>query len=449
MLKLAQSLHCVSSRVVNRSLASAAIAASAFLAINSSGLCANPPAETTIYSFNGSQNAPSPDGASPISGLLVGLDGSLYGTTELGGTGGAGTVFRLIPPSHGSSNWTESVIYSFAGSPNDGANPFLGRLSWGLDGSLYGFAENGGTHGSGVVYRLTPPSHGTAWNETVLYNFGTAANDGLNPTGHPVVWLDGTLYGTTFEGGLYGRGTVFKLSPPSHGQTQWTETTLYNFGANANDALDPQGGLALGWDLNLYGTTPYGGTNGYGAVYKLTAPGSGKTAWTESVLYSFGGSPNDGANPQAVVAFDLTGAIYSTTLNGGTSNNGTVFKLAPPAPTKSNWTESVLYSFQGYPGDGQNAYAGVIFGLNGVLYGTTIAGGGSNFGTVFELTPPPHGQTAWHESTLYSFTASGSDGAFPYGGVTFNWDGALYGTTIGGGSGASGGGTAYRVNQFF
>jgi uncharacterized repeat protein (TIGR03803 family) len=451
MLKITQSSYCVRTAVrSNGLLASAALAACAFLAAGSAELRANPASETTIYSFNGSQTAPSADGASPISGLLVGLDGSLYGTTQYGGTSGAGTVFRLIPPGQGHSNWTETVIYSFAGSPNDGANPFLGRQSWGLDGSLYGFAENGGATGYGVVYRLTPPKAGQGnWTETVLYNFGTVANDGLNPTGHPVFWLDGNIYGTTFEGGTFGRGTVFKLSAPSRGQTQWTESTVYDFGVSAVDAFDPQGGLALGLDLGLYGTAPYGGRYGYGAVFKLTPSGFFKTTWTESVLYSFAGPPNDGANPQAAVTFDFTGGVYGTTSNGGTGNLGTVFRLAPPPPTKTSWTEGVLYSFNGYPNDGQNPFAGVVFGLNGVLYGTTIAGGASDFGTVFELVPPRHGQGNWTESTLYSFTASGSDGAYPYGGVTFDWDGALYGTTLGGGSGASGGGTAYRVSQFF
>lgn len=116
MLKNPQSAHCVrTTQFQTRFLASAAIVPCALLFISSPGLFASPAAETTIYSFQGSPSAPSSDGASPLSGLLVGLDGSLYGTTEFGGTAGAGIVFRLIPPGSGHSNWTESVIHSFAG----------------------------------------------------------------------------------------------------------------------------------------------------------------------------------------------------------------------------------------------------------------------------------------------------------------------------------------------
>jgi uncharacterized protein YceK len=178
----------------------------------------------------------------------------------------------------------------------------------------------------------------------------------------------------------------------------------------------------------LYGTTALGGNSacsvlGCGTVFKLTPPSQGETAWTETVLYSFKGA-SDGANPFASLISGESGALYGTTLLGGSGNCfgsecGTVFKLTPPAEGETVWTETVLYSFNG-GSDGNFPRASLIADERGALYGTTSSGGGSNCpgfvcGTVFKLTPPAEGQTAWTETVLYGFKgrALGMDIAKP------------------------------------
>jgi uncharacterized repeat protein (TIGR03803 family) len=147
------------------------------------------------------------------------------------------------------------------------------------------------------------------------------------------------------------------------------------------------------------------------------APGSAR-AQPEAVLYSFQGG-TDGSEPIAGLIFGPDGALYGTTSVGGTSGPGTVFKLALPAKGLAAWTKTVLYNFKGGNGDGALPFAGVIFDQKGALYGTTESGGTSNFGTVFKLTPPAEGQTQWSETVLYNFKG-GSDGALASAGLIFD-----------------------------
>jgi hypothetical protein len=166
--------------------------------------------ETTLYDFLGGA-----DGSEPVAGVVIGAGGVLYGTTEAGGTGGTrGTVFSLTPPSSPGGSWTEVVLYKFAGSPSDGANPFSGVVI-GTGGVLYGTTGPGGSLGDGTVFSLTPPlSPGGSWTESVLYNF-TGGSDGSGPEG-VVIGSGGVLYGTTSGAGNtycdFGCGTVFSLT---------------------------------------------------------------------------------------------------------------------------------------------------------------------------------------------------------------------------------------------
>ncbi|MGH6795558.1 MAG: choice-of-anchor tandem repeat GloVer-containing protein, partial [Methylocella sp.] len=238
----------------------------------------------------------------------------------------------------------------------------------------------------------------------------------------------------------FGPGTVFKLKPPVPPATQWTEKVLYRFTGTGNDGDGPSG---LVFDSNgaLYGTTGGGGgPSNCGTVFKLAPPAPGQTLWTETVLYSFAGT-GDGCLPMfggdGRLIFDTKGALYGTTV--GTTSvigaaSGTVFKLKPPAPGHTQWTERVLYSFKG-GSDGNQPYAGLIFDSNGALYGTTYRGGPKNFGTVFKLAPPAAGQTQWTETVLHRFHGVfGGDGENPEGGLVFDSTGALYGTTLAGGA---------------
>jgi uncharacterized repeat protein (TIGR03803 family) len=310
------------------------------------------------------------DGGKPAAGLIFDGAGNLYGTTFGGGTSDAGTVFELTPAAGGT--WTETVLHNF-GSGTDGVYPQSG-LIFDAAGNLYGTTFGGGTYGGGTVFELTPAAGGT-WTEQVLHNFqiGTGA-DGHGPYAGLTFDATGNLYGTTNEGGTYGVGTVFKLTPAAGGT--WTETVLHNFGSGT-DGFNPAAGLIFDGAGNLYGTTYNGGTPGYGTLFELT-PAAGGT-WTEQVLHNFG-SGTDGTNPVAGLIFDATGNLYGTTTAGGSNGGGTVFRF--------NAQEEVeLHSFSGT--DGFTPEASLVLDASGNLYGTTFGGGTSNYGTVFEVTPPP------------------------------------------------------------
>ena len=206
-----------------------------------------------------------------------------------------------------------------------------------------------------------------ASKETVLHSFG-AGVDGITPEGGLISDAAGNLYGITSQGGRasFG-GTVFKLAPPAAGKSTWTESVLHSF------AGTPEAGLIIDKAGNLYGTTGFGGVpskkcaNGCGTVFKLTPPPAGKAAWTETVLFSF--NDIDGSLPAGRLVFDAAGNLYGTTEDGGSLGYGTVFKLTPPAAGKTAWMETVLFSFSDT--DGADPQAGLIFDKAGNLYGTT------------------------------------------------------------------------------
>jgi uncharacterized repeat protein (TIGR03803 family) len=374
--------------------------------------------ETVLYSFPGGAS-----GANSYAGLVADSNGSLYGTTGGGGSStkcnlgsGCGTVFVLTAPS-----WKETVLYSFQGQTgNDGSGPQAG-LIFDSTGALYGTTASGGKLGFGTVFKLTPPAApGGAWTETILYSFKGAAT-GANPASGLI--FDGTaLVGTTPYGGKDNFGTVFKLTPTK--KAPWTEAILYNFTGLA-DGGRPYAGLLLNGKI-LYGTTLDGGPSSQGAVFQLSPPAGTVKTWTETVIYGFTGGV-DGGKPYSDVTLGKTGILYGTTGLGGTHGYGTVFELTP-GKTGAPYTESVLYSFSGGT-DGAYARYGVIEDAAGNLYGTTGVGA-SNAGVVFELIAPT-GSGAWKESILWSFTGS-ADGGDTTAGLLLS-EGMLYGTTSLGG----------------
>jgi len=384
---------------------------------------------TTLYSFTGGA-----DGATPYGGLVVSKGGAVYGTTYSGGSSAFGTVFEL---NNVSGSWSQSVAHSFTGYPNDGSNPY-DSLTMSSSGALYGTTSIGGI-GSGAVFELTRA--GGAWTENLLYNFGgqSSGQDGAGPVAGVVIGAHGKLYGTTIKGGTMGNGTVFQLAPPAKPGRAWKETVLYRFTGLNGDGAFPEGGLVIGNNGTLYGTTENGGSGcACGIVFKLTPPTTKGGAWTETILYSFQGA-SDGAYPEGALVLAGNGSLYGTTYQGGPAGLGTVFELAPPASGGKTWTKTTLYSFLA-GSDGAYPFAGLTPGSNGTLYGTTTAGGNTGNGTVFELTPPAAAGGAWTESILYSF--SGSDGSAPYAGVVFGNNGALYGATTAGGVGS---GTVFEL----
>lgn len=257
-----------------------------------------------------------------------------------------------------------------------------------------------------------------AQTETTLYSF-TGLSDGGNPTSTLVMDAAGNLYGTTFVGGAHGAGAVFELSPEAGGS--WTETVLYSFTGGLDGANPFYADVIFDRAGNLYGTTVEGGSFDQGTVFKLTPTASG---WSESVLYNFAGG-KDGAWPEAGLLFDGAGNLYGTTFIGGVYGEGTVFELIPVAD--GQWTESVIHTFN--VADGAGPMGGLVLDGKGNLYGVA---GGSPGGIAYELVPSSSG--VWKEKILHAFTG-GSDGNQPYiERLVFDRSGTLYGTTVGGGA---------------
>jgi uncharacterized repeat protein (TIGR03803 family) len=247
--------------------------------------------ESLVYSF----------ASMPWAGLIQGSDGNFYGTTASGGTSGRGTVFKMTP------SGTESVLYSF---PAGSSEPYCGLIQ-GSDGNFYGTTGANGTSDDGTVFEITPSG-----TETVLHAFPKTGTDGEIPYAGVIQGSDGNFYGTTYFGGSHGLGTVFKVTPSG------TETVLYSF-AGGSDGEHPYAGVIQGSDGNFYGTTYQGGTGGYGTVFKVTPSG------TETVLYSFAGGSSDGADPEAGLIQGSDGNFYGNTYLGGAGNLGTVFEVTP------------------------------------------------------------------------------------------------------------------------
>jgi uncharacterized repeat protein (TIGR03803 family) len=338
---------------------------------------------------------------------------------------------------------TFSTIYTFCsgGLPClDGSNPTFGGLIQGTDGNFYGTTYNGGEHNNGSVFRLTPG--GTL---TTLYSFCKLANcvDGSNPFGSLVQGSDGNFYGTTSIGGSSsqapgsGWGTVFQVAPDG------TFKSLYSFGSQPNlaDGASQYSGLIEGSDGNFYGTTTQGGTSVYntdawGTVFRITPTG------TLTTIYNFcsQNSCTDGGTPGAPLVFGSDGNLYGTTVGGGNDQGaGTAFKLTPTGVL------TTLYTFCSQQGctDGANpAYGGLVQANDGNLYGTTINGGASGEGEIFRIS------STGSFAPLYSFSCSQNvcpNGTNPYGGLIQSSDGNLYGTTTNGGVNNANYGTVFKL----
>ena len=195
-----------------------------------------------------------------------------------------------------------------------------------------------------------------------------------------------------------------------------------------SDGGQPFGGVLRGADGTLYGTAGAYGTNNYGTVYSLSAPKTKGSSWGFTLLHAFTGG-TDGSTPRDGLITDGTGTLFGTTA-GFDNSQGTVFKLTPPAPGKTAWKEQVLLRFNGQGFEGNGPWQTVGRDASGALYGTTYAVGKSAYGEVFKLTPPAPGKTKWKAKVLHVFQA-GAGSQFPYSNVLVGTDGTLYGTTYG------------------
>ena len=324
---------------------------------------------------------------------------------------------------------TFSVLHSFTGR-NDGLNPWWVAIDG--HGNVYGTTLGGGVYGGGTVFKL---SHGPSGSIlTPLHSFGSG-NDGVGPVG-VVIGPDGRLYGATTRGGG-GAGTVFSLAPPltacASTLCPWRETVLAAFSIGGGPAYPDTGDFAFDSAGNLYGTTPLGGQDGEncleygcGTVYEVYQLNGG---WYARAIYLFSGSTN---TPYGGVISDSSGNLYGTTSGGGTGGVGTVYQL-----TVSGGSLTTLYNFLG-GNDGAYPGSGLLFDGSGVLYGTTTFRGAGRGGTVFSLSPSGGN---WTYDLIYSF--SGTDAYGPEAPLIMDAAGNLYGTTWA--EGAYGHGNVFRL----
>lgn len=360
--------------------------------------------ETVLHSFANDGR----DGYTPYADVVV-VNGNIYGTTFRGGLFGVGTVYKIT------RSGTAVILNSFSADGADGINPYGASVVRDKAGNFYGATYQGGAFGNGTVFKLDP-----AGNETVLHSFKVDGIDGYLPNPGLVIDAVGNLYGTTYAGGTFGFGTVFKLTASG------IESVLHSF--DGTDGCNPvDAGVVLKGKTAMYGVTSQCGAGGVGTVFRLTQSG------VLTVLHHFAADGVDGNLPNAGLVLDKkTGDLYGTTYKGGAFNNGTVYRIT------MSGTLSILHSFAANGTDGANPMARVAFdAATGNLYGTTVAGGTHNLGTVFKLTPDGT------ETILHNFVADGIDGCQPYFSGVVLKNGSLYGATAG--CGAFSGGTVYKI----
>ena len=321
--------------------------------------------ETVLHAFTGGSDGANPDAA------LIDVNGTLYGTTRLGGGSrcdklGCGTVFTITP------SGSENVLHAFTGPP-DGAWPAAGLIN--VNGTLYGTTTEGGISGGcrlghpkigcGTVYSISPSG-----SENVLFRLVGPATGSYPVTS--LIDVNGTLYGETEYGGGHGQGSVYTVTPSGSGKL------LYHFTYKEDDGEAPAAAVIDVKGL-LYGTLSSGGAHGQGTVYSITTSGA------VNVVYNF--SSSNGAFPRASL-IDARGTLYGTTTLGGVkgcfSPNGggcgTIFSVT------RGGTEKVVHAFS-YGGSDGYYPASNLTSVNGTLYGTTAYGGTHGYGTVYEITP--------------------------------------------------------------
>jgi uncharacterized repeat protein (TIGR03803 family) len=396
-----------------------------------------------LYAFQYNANTTSnyPDGNSPQAELIQGADGNYYTTTFMGGSGacadgvqglvqGCGAVVKITPAGG------LSVLYSFpfdssnSTTPN-GLFPVAGLLQ-GPDGNFYGVTSGGGSSGTafcqpitgifgcGTIFKLTPSGH-----FTLLYSFcggygcGSYPPDGADPRGRLTLGPDGNLYGTTQQGGYYNgtynAGTIFRISRSGGGYQIMHTFSGYS---GTGDGAQPSGGLTLASDGNFYGTTQAGGTSGNGTIFRMNLAG------TVTILYSFLSDDPIGTDPWGALIEASDGNLYGACSFGGTGEEGTVFRISTSGAIKK------IYDFAA-GNVGSHPRAGVIQASDGNLYGTAVDGGGDLSGTLYQVTL---GGVANLEASF-----GDAPGASPVGAVVQGSDGNLYVTApSGGGSNSNG-----------
>jgi uncharacterized repeat protein (TIGR03803 family) len=338
------------------------------------------------------------DGSYPLCQLLRTSDGTLYGTTYTGGANGYGTVFK-----YGPNKSVPITLVSFDYNTT-GAYPYAGLIQ-GSDGNFYGTTYEGGANGYGTIFKMKPNG---AITVLASLDYNTTGGYIYAPL---VQGTDGNFYGVAYQGGANGYGTVFRVKPNGNIKA------MFSFDYNTTGAY-PYGGLIQATDGNFYGTASQGGVNLYGTVFRMTANG------TPTALFSFDNSATYGGYPYCGLTQAPDGSLYGANYAGGTFGYGTIFALNP---AHQPWGVVNLANFD-YTTTGGLPYGFyLVTDGNGNFYGTTYEGGANGVGTVFKYTLKKN------LTTLASLNSS-TTGAYPYGGVALGTDGFLYGAIYQGGT---------------
>ena len=352
----------------------------------------------TVVEFTGTSGANK--GSSPWGSLVSDGSGYLWGTTLTGGAGDQGTVFKI---DQSTGVMTTVFEYGNTSLADPGSSPIAGLFSDGT-GSLWGTTNQGGIARNGTVFKIAS-STGTLTKLTEFTGGGLSGHLGYAPANSLAGDGAGFVWGTTEKGGIFTYGTVFKMQ-------QWTNalTSVVEFTGNGatNRGATPKCALVADGLGYMWGSTYAGGQNGLGTIFKINVSTGVLTTMLD---FSNDGSTDWGANPVAGMIRDSAGVLWGTTEHGGSTNNGTVFKINP--------TTGLLTTIRHFTDVGANPVAPLAIDASGNLWGTTVGGGTNGAGTLFRISP---------SGTVLSQTSfPGTDIYRGYGGVVINGS-SIWGT---------------------
>jgi uncharacterized repeat protein (TIGR03803 family) len=352
-----------------------------------------------LHSFAGGSDGQNPNGS------LTLVASTLFGMTQVGGSSGDGTIFQI-----GTGGTSYGIMQSFAGGANDGLLP-SGSLTQ-VGPFLYGTTQGGGSAGNGTIFKI-----GINGNPfSLMHSFAGGPGDGSGPLGS-LALSGSTLLGTTTSGGsvassnmLYQNGTTFRIATDG---TSYSAT--HSFAGPPGDGYGPEYGTPAVSGSTVFGTTVAGGTDNYGAIYKMAVDGT-----SYQVLHSFQFGVGSGGGPFGSLILDGS-TLYGMASAGGIGNHGTVFKMAIDG---SGYT--TLHAFAGGLNDGAAPEGGLVL-AGSTLYGMTTSGGAAGLGVLFGI-----GEDGSGYDVMHSFLGGALDGARPAGDLLLD-GGTLYGLSDGGG----------------
>ena len=347
--------------------------------------------------------------------MIADAKGDLFGTTTYGGAYNFGTVFEMVD---NGSSFISTTLFSF--NNTDGYGPTCSLLA-DSSGDLFGTTTGGGASTDGTVFELV--KNGSTWSLITLISFN--GTDGRDPFSGLIADANGDLFGTTRIGGASNDGTVFELVKNG---SSYSLVTLVSF--SGTNGANPEAAVIADSSGDLFGTTFSGGTSNYGTAFELV---KGSSTWTLSTLVSF--NYPTGAYPVAGLIMDASGDLFGVTSGGLTYS--TVFELAKSGST---YTLNTLATFSGF----SSPSGTLISDSNGDLFGTTIIGGASNNGSVYELLKSG---SSYVFSNLLSFSSNNGSEDGPEGGLVTDSNGDFFGTTVSGGTANEG--TVFELSNDF